>query len=144
MCLGIALWKTPAPPAYEYAFGAEGPYEGYTGTFPLRTVGLVQLTDSEHQRQLAAQSDADLALGLSPQNHQIGGFPVIANAQEIRCPVCSHPSPLLAVISDSASANPPGTDGVSPQETFTDNMGTQMVFHFCRNCSVVSAYHSND
>ena len=21
------------PPAYEYAFGAEGPYEGYTGTF---------------------------------------------------------------------------------------------------------------
>lgn len=130
------------PPTLESAFGRDGPYDGYTGHFPLRLVALRQLAITEHQRQRAAQSDEDLALDFMPQKHQIGGAPVIANLQEITCPLCSHESPLFAVICDDASGNQPGE--VPAQDSFTDNMGTQMVFHFCRDCSVVSAYNSND
>jgi hypothetical protein len=51
---------------------------------------------------------------------------------------------LFAVIADEATGNPSREVRPSPQETFTNNAGTQMVFHLCRTCSVVSAYHSND
>ena len=132
------------PPAYEYAFGPEGPYEGYTGNFPQKNVSLVPLSDDEEQRQRAAQADDDLALELGVQSHQIGGFPLIANPQQVSCPVCSKPSPLFAVIADEAVGNPSADLPHAPQDTFTGNAGTQMVFHLCRTCSVVSAYHSND
>jgi hypothetical protein len=81
------------PPTWESAFGPEGPYENYTGQFPLRKVGLRPLTEEEEQQQEAAQSDDDLACDLMPQKHQIGGLPVIANPQQIICPVCSKASP---------------------------------------------------
>ncbi|MCU1235577.1 MAG: hypothetical protein JWP63_3544 [Candidatus Solibacter sp.] len=130
------------PPTWESAIGPDGPYDGYTGHYPQKLVALRQLEIAEHQRQLAAQSDIDLALELMPQKHQVGGFPIIANPQEITCPICSQESPLLAVICDDVSGNQPGE--IPAQDSFTDNMGTQMVFHYCRDCSVVSAYHSND
>jgi hypothetical protein len=131
------------PPAYEYAFGSDGPYDGYTGLFPLKRVGLIPLTEDEQRQQMAARSDG-VASKFSIQDHQIGGFPAIANPERIVCPVCSSESPLLAVISDDASGNPSTRVKVPAEESFTDNAGTQMAFHFCRNCSVVSAYHSND
>jgi hypothetical protein len=132
------------PTGYPYGFGPDGPYDGYTGHFPLNKVGLRSLTQDEQERQRAAQSDADLTLHLLYlQGHQIGGFPVIANPQEeIICPMCSQRSPLLAVICDNASGTHIGGTPVPAPESFTDNCAVQMVFHFCRHCSVISAYHS--
>jgi hypothetical protein len=136
---GIELLELP--PTNEYAFGPKGPYDGYTGTFPLKKVGLAPLSEEEHQKQKVAQSDVDLALELYPQQHQIGGSPVILNPMPMTCPTCSKESPFFALICDDASGNAPGD--VPASQSFTDNVGVQMVFHFCRGCSVVSAYHSN-
>ena len=130
------------PRTWESAFGPDGPYDGYTGTFQMRKIGLVSLSTQEKQSQEAAQTDLNLAFDLPIQKHQIGGLPIIGNPQPIICPACSQSSPLLAVICDDATGNRPGE--VASSESFTDNMSTQMVFHFCRDCSVVSAYHSND
>ena len=128
------------PPTNEYAFGPDGPYDEYTGVFPIKRVGLVALTKEEQRKQQKAQFDVDLALDLFPQKHQIGGFPVILNSQEVVCPVCSNAAPLFAAICDDASGNQPGD--VQSSQSFTGNMNVQMVFHYCRGCSVVSAYHS--
>jgi len=131
------------PPAWEGQFGPAGPYDGYTGQYALKRVGLIPLPEQEQTRQKSAQLDMDLAFEmLSEQKHQVGGFPVIANSQDITCPVCRKESALLSVICDDASGNEPG--GVPPEESFTDYSAVQMVFHFCRDCSVVSAYHSGD
>ncbi|MEO8132205.1 MAG: hypothetical protein ABJF23_03250 [Bryobacteraceae bacterium] len=130
------------PPTWESAFGPDGPYDGYTGTFKMKRVGLVPLSAEQVQTQELAQSDMDFALDLPPQEHQIGGLPAIQNPQTVKCPICSKLSPLLAVICDDATGNQPGE--VPASQSFTDNEGTQMVFHFCRDCSVMSAYHSND
>jgi hypothetical protein len=139
---GVQLLQVPE--THAYAFGPDGPYDGYTGHFPLKKVGLTRLRQDEQRGQRAAQRDLDSALELLlRQEHQIGGFPVIANSQEMICPVCSHTSPLLAAISDSASGASVGSP-VPVQETFTSNCGVQIVFHFCRGCSVVLAYHSCD
>jgi hypothetical protein len=81
-------------------------------------------------------------MDLFPQPHQIGGAPLIFNEEPVFCPLCARPSPLLAVICDDASGNPPSP--FPPANSFVGNMGVQMVFHFWRDCSVVSAYHSND
>jgi hypothetical protein len=131
-----------APPANEYAFGPDGPYDGYTGDFSPRAVGMVALSNEEQDAQRAAQSDLDLAHNLPVQAHQVGGFPMIFNSQAAPCPRCSKLSPFLAVICDDASGNHPGR--VAARDSFTGNMGTQMVFHLCHDCSVVSAYQSND
>jgi hypothetical protein len=128
------------PPAHEGAFGPDGPYDGYTGKFPLRKVGLVALSEEEREEEKLAQSDPDAALDLFPK-HQVGGFPVILNPQAVACPACLRPSPFLAVICDDASGNRPGE--VPAEASFVDNLEVQMVFHFCRGCSIVSAYHSN-
>jgi hypothetical protein len=130
-------------PTLNVPFGPDGPYDGYTGHYWLKRVSLIPLSEKVQTRQKAAQSDSDLMLDLyGEQNHQIGGFPVIANSQEITCPVCLKESPLFAVICDDATGNNPGK--VPAENTFVDNCGVQMVFHFCRDCSVVSAYHSCD
>ena len=136
----VELLELPA--RWETAFGPGGPYDGYTGIFPSKTVSLIRLSELEQEKQRAAQSDNDLSLDLFDPKHQVGGFPVIANPQEIICPVCSKQSPLFAVICDDASGNKAGV--VEAGSSFTDNSSIQMVFHLCRDCSVVSAYHSND
>jgi hypothetical protein len=129
------------PPTTEYAFGPDGPYDGYTGTYPMKKVSLVALSEEERQAEKLAHSDMDLAFTLFPR-HQIGGTPVILNSEAIACPACLKPSPFLAVICDDASGNRPGE--VAARDSFVGNLGVQMVFHFCRECSVVTAYHSND
>jgi len=98
----IQLLQVPESDAS--AFGPGGPYDGYTGDFPGKKVGLIPLTEDAQQRQRVAQLDTDVALELSgEQEHQIGGSPVISNSQEVECSVCGQKSPLLAVISDNAS-----------------------------------------
>jgi hypothetical protein len=129
------------PPNHECAFGPDGPYDAYTGAYPLKKVGLIAPSGEEQHEEILAQSDLDPALRLWPK-HQIGGLPVILNPQSIACPACLKPSPFLAVICDDATGNQPGK--VAARDSFVDNLGVQMVFHFCRECSVVTAYHSND
>ena len=120
------------PERYEYEFGAAGPYDGYTGVFPPRKVAL---TPVDENAETTAEEDDDPA-------HQIGGEPFIANPQTIQCPVCSKPMPLLASICDDASGNDPWHREES--SSFAGNGGVQMIFHFCRDCAVVSAYHCCD
>jgi len=130
----------PRQPASE--FGPDGPYDGYTGQFPLCQVSLQPLSESEQRQLLArqaegAEDDIDVY-----HNHQVGGYPSIENPCKAFCPVCSKEMPLLASISDNATGGEGFND--EPENTFTDNCGVQMIFLFCRNCSVVTAYHSCD
>jgi hypothetical protein len=67
---------------------------------------------------------------------------VILNPQLRFCPVCEEEMPVLASICNEAAGNDPV--GAKDEETFVGNCGVQMVFCFCRKCSVVSAYHSSD
>jgi hypothetical protein len=64
------------------------------------------------------------------------------DSMSISCPVCSTEMPLLAAICDDATGNDPF--GVEVENSFVGNGGVQMIFHLCRECSVVSAYHSCD
>jgi len=124
-------------------FGPAGPYEGYTGRFPHHRVGLVPLKALEQQilvvmQEGGAEADYEAYFG-----HQVGGSPFIYNPQERSCPRCSKAMPLLASICDNASDS--DDFPVDPSLTFADSGGgVQIVFHFCRDCSIVSAYHSCD
>lgn len=137
---GIELLQIP--PKYQYEFGPGGPYDGFTGVFEHRLVSLQPLSPEQQDSQIArffSDSDTDDEVGLG---HQIGGYPKIYDPSKTTCPICSTEMPLLANICNDATGNNP--DGVKGTDTFTDNAGVQMVFSFCRNCSVVSAYHSSD
>jgi hypothetical protein len=74
--------------------------------------------------------------------HQLGGYPFIYNPSKTFCPVCSKEMPVLAAICDSTIGN--DAFGVEAENSFTGNGGVQMLFQFCRDCSVVSAYQSCD
>ena len=125
------------PEPYPYEFGAAGPYAGYTGEYPLQRVSLVPLT------QDATEQPADDEDGELPwQPHQVGGSPRIANPEAVVCPSCSEEAPFFALIADAATGNDMERDVET--KTFTGNPGTQMIFHLCRGCAVVTAYHSND
>jgi len=123
-------------------FGAEGPYDGYTGVFEHRDVSMQPLSDAQQ-----AEREARLT-GDAPQNfyryfvHQVGGYPVIYNPCKAFCPKCSKERPVVAAICDGATGNDDFRD--DPSETFTGNSGVQMVFQLCRDCSVLTAYHSCD
>jgi len=123
-------------------FGPEGPYDGYTGIFRRAEVALEPLSENE-QQILEARHPAD---GEEPEEpyfgHQVGGYPLIYNPSKAFWPDCSTEMPLLASICNDAAGNNPFND--QEAETFTGNGGVQMVFHFCRACSIVTAYHSCD
>lgn len=130
------------PSEYEYAFGPSGPYDGYTGHFPLKKIGLRPLIEDEHRRQVDARLNDDIAREVQAvQKHQVGGLPVITNPEEFVCPACSKRAPFLAVVYDNASGNPPREGQVPSYENFTDNPGTQMESHLCCGCSIISVYH---
>jgi hypothetical protein len=128
---------------YEGAFGVEGPYEGYTGQFPLIRFSLEPQSEEERRLLRARFNDAegDISGELADPRHQVGGYPMIYNPQADNCPQCSAEMPLFASIADNALGN---GYAKSAQESFTDNSGVQMIFLFCRGCSIVSAYHSCD
>ena len=128
----------------ESEFGPDGPYDGYTGAFPLCKVSLESLTESEHLKLAARQtseSDEDDDELFEPR-HQVGGYPFIYNQEKTICPLCSKDMPLLAAICDDATGNSPWQVGEA--DSFTGNGAVQMVFHFCRDYLVLSAYHSCD
>jgi hypothetical protein len=121
------------PERDEYEFGSAGPYDGYTGIYPLRKVRLVPA------EELAAMRDENER---EDPAHQIGGDPFIANPEDVTCPLCLRASPLFATICDDAAGNNPWKQEES--STFNGNGGVQMIFHFCRDCGVISAYHCYD
>jgi hypothetical protein len=135
----VELLKVPA--RYEHEIGLKGPYGGYTGIFQNRRVSL-QPMSTEGQERLERRFLTNSDGNDQSEWHQVGGYPAINNPSKTSCPLCSLDMPLLAAICDDATGNRPFQ--VSPQDSFTGNGGVQMVFHFCRNCSVVSAYHSSD
>lgn len=125
------------------AFGFDGPYDGYTGKFPAKTFSLERQLEEE-QRLLKLRFDEiedDLPGELSDPRHQVGGFPMIYNPQSDVCPECGAEMPTFAAIADNAIGN---GYAKRPEDSFVDNSGVQMIFLLCRECSVVSAYHSCD
>ena len=137
---GVELIEVP--PKHEYEFGPDGPYDGFTGEFAYLPVTLRPLSSEEQANQRARfSSDLDTVDDLGPA-HQIGGYPMIQNPEKTFCPICSIEMPFLAAFCDDATGNNPNE--VKEKNSFTGNCGVQMVFNFCRKCSVVSAYHSND
>jgi len=132
------------PPIYRYAFGADGPYSGYTGEFPHRRAALKPLSEKEQaQLQSAATGNTEPPSELAVPRHQVGGFPFIYNPSVVACPSCSGEIPLLAAICDAAGVSG-GENEVPVEHRFTGDDSKQMIFHFCRPCSVVVAYHSNE
>jgi hypothetical protein len=125
-------------------FGLEGPYDGYSGVYPLQKVSLTPMDDHDDAKLAKARKDQEYDLGddLFEPRHQIGGSPFIYNPQTLRCPTCSKEMPLLASICNDATDNDRWRDEDSA--TFVGNGGVQMVFQFCRDCAIVSAYHSSD
>lgn len=119
----------------ESEFGMEGPYDGYTGKYPTRKVSLEAINEASDANWAAARKESE-------PRHQIGGSPFIENPQTPACPICSDEMPLLATICDDAAGNDPWNRQES--STFVGNGGVQMLFHFCRECSVVTAYHCVD
>lgn len=138
---GVKLVEIP-PRQPESEFGPEGPYDGFTGLFPAHRVALEPLTDTEQEALETRQAEdgydnSDLYFG-----HQVGGYPMIYNPWKAFCRKCSKEMPLLASICDDAAGN--GNFSDEPEKTFTGNNGVQMVFSFCRDCALVTAYHSCD
>jgi len=135
---------------YEDAFGSDGPYDGYMGVFPLCHVALEPISDEDQQKlcQWAESNEGDTeddveALDrLATPRHQVGGYPFIANPERTSCPECGQDMPLLATICDDSTGNDPW--GREEKVSFAGNGGVQMIFHLCRECSIVTAYHCCD
>ncbi len=137
------LQVPPRQPGIE--LGAGGPYDGYTGRFPLRRVSLELQSQSEHDTLTAywaATSEQDYGEAPLEPRHQIGGYPFIYNPFALRCPLCSNFMAMLAAFCDDASGNQ--TYQADAMSSFTDNCGVQVFFQLCRDCAVVSAAHSCD
>ncbi len=140
--VNVLSYKTDDPGA----FGPEGPDDNYPSVFPGHSVTLKPLTKAEQDVIRGKQNDEDFDVPeefsyLDDPRHQIGGEPLIINPQfPLECPKCSSEMPFLAAICDNAGGNGFPDGYVS----FTGNLGVQMVFHLCRNCAVVCAYHSVD
>lgn len=129
---------------YSDCFGPSGPYEGYTGVFPESRVGLRALSDVEQgiaRQILVGEIVPEEYRYLTEPVHQIGGFPMIYNPQEVACPACAQGAPFFATICDNAVGEQSQFD---PLLSFTGNCGVQMVFHWCTSCAVMTAYHSCD
>ena len=126
-------------------FGPEGPYDGYTGAFPLQRVSLQRQSDEEHAALKDRWSlNTDEAEGdLFEPRHQVGGYPFIYNPKKRLCPKCANEMQLLASICNDATGNDPWQTEIAAN-TFADNGGVQMFFLLCRGCAIVSAAHSCD
>jgi hypothetical protein len=142
---GVELLRVPPRQGPNVEHGEAGPYDGYTGKFPHRQVALRPLSEDAQRRLVAHQTDESVYLksedDLFEPRHQVGGFPFVLNPTKTLCPVCSAEMPVLAAICDDAA----GDRSFDDAKTFAGSGGgLQMMFQFCRPCSVISAYHSMD
>jgi hypothetical protein len=135
---------TLPPRQREAEHGLEGPYDGYTGVFPHRKVSLEFISDQAQSALRtwwhSTQGDIDKLGDLGEPRHQVGGYPFIYNPRKTKCPECDQDMPLFAAVCNDAAGNDPWR--TTAHETFVDNGAVQMIFHLCRKCSIVSAYHS--
>ena len=79
---GVQIISVPTKDPRMDEFGPAGPYDGYTGQFPLSRVSLEPLSDAEQEQLVAmqmpgAETDYDAYFG-----HQIGGFPFYSQSAE--------------------------------------------------------------
>ena len=126
---------------YEEAFGPDGPYDGYTGEYPARSFCLAPQSSKEQSLLRSHFEGEDVDVPDDLIQHQIGGLPMIYNPQSDICPECGEEMPTFASIADNALGN---GYAEKAEGSFVDNCGVQTVFLLCRNCSLVSAYHSCD
>jgi hypothetical protein len=143
----VELLQAPPRQGPKVEHGEAGPYDGYTGVFPHQRVALRPISDDAQRRLTEFQTDQSVydesEDDLFEPRHQIGGFPFVYNPTKTFCPVCSMEMPVLAAICDDARGNDRIQEDV--EKTFVGSGGgAQMMFQFCRACSVVSAYHSMD
>lgn len=82
---------------------------------------------------------------LSDAKHQIGGEAFLWQPlrSDATCPMCSAEMPFLATICDNA-AGPDVYADYDEAKSFAGNLGVQVVYHLCRECSVVLAYQMCD
>jgi hypothetical protein len=75
------------------------------------------------------------AAELTPPKHQVGGQPRLMDSYRVmRCVRCNQRMHFLASIGDDTGS---GTG-------FTNNPFVQVLFHYCRSCRCVGAYHETD
>jgi hypothetical protein len=139
---------------------SEFPYSDYPVSFPERNVRLVPIPHStqelfckanrgklsgtysdvggmpvfENAPGVSCQDAVLRAAGMEP-THQIGGEPLLLDTYwPMRCPKCRRRMPFLASI-----GNESGTEG-----GFSGNPCVQVLYHYCRTCRCVGAYHQTD
>jgi hypothetical protein len=125
---------------------ADLPYAGYPEYFSGRPVTLRPL--SRRRQDLLRVFNAASILAPTPgeerllePRHQVGGEPyLIEPLKDVLCQVCSRHMPMLASICDNA-AGPAASPGYADTDSFTHNAEIQVIFHYCRRCRVVAAYH---
>jgi hypothetical protein len=120
---------------------ADFPYKNYPTYFPESGLVLREIGEEEQKiikknnRSGTEYETLQKYPKLSRPQHQIGGEPfLIQGTREIKCKLCKKAMPLLAAISDEA---PKGGH-------FTGNSFVQVLFHFCKPCSVIGAYQQCD
>lgn len=123
------------------------PYPDYPVAFPPRKVHLKPLS-RRHQDMLRVFNAAAMLAPVGDEDelidprHQVGGEPhSILPFSRMLCQICSQPMPLLATICDNAGG-PCAHAGYADHLSFTHNAEIQVMFHFCRPCGVVGAYHT--
>jgi hypothetical protein len=120
------------------------PYEAYPDHFPAASARLVRVS-TEDQALLksvnaGACDEAKLQRNrpeLIVPRHQYGGEPLLVQRDtgyQVACPGCRSPMPFLASIGD-ACLDPRG---------FVGNEFVQVLYHYCRECQVIGAFHRCD
>ncbi len=120
------------------------PYEDYPVHFPLAEAHLVQIPEADQRviRQINTDEVDWNALHpkyqeLDKPRHQVGGEPYLVQrdrSYRMRCSMCAQPMPFLAAIADSCL----------DKRGFTGNPYVQVLFHYCRRCTVVGAFQQCD
>jgi hypothetical protein len=131
----------------EYGHGGvavDFPYENYPVHFPGSKAELLSIT-SDAQAAIRRVNSGDLALssmrreypGIYGCQHQLGGEPFLIQRDpdyELDCPKCKKVMPFLASIADNC-LDPRG---------FTENDGVQVLYHYCKACNMLGAFHAVD
>lgn len=119
------------------------PYANYPEAFPSRRCCLSPLPDHAIKNIVLCNENrlgeipADESIHLLKPAHQVGGVPILLQpypSNGISCIGCGNEMPILASMGDDSG------DGLG----FTGNSYVQVIFCFCGQCRIVSAYQSCD
>jgi hypothetical protein len=121
----------------------EFPYPEYPTSFPLVRVDLEEIPQERQSAicdiNAGSYADYDFAVSRFPEllqpRHQIGGEPILTQGWlDVNCADCGSRMPLLASISNDCE-DPRGLHGYD---------FAQVLYFFCRACSVISAVNVCD